>query len=88
MSKLLTVKIVGFNVVGDNACEMIYQFQGSTKRIKRVMSLTEAMKKEYRVGKFLQIPVSDEEIAKIFPRQVQQVEETTIERDEYDQTAA
>ncbi len=66
MSKLLSVQIVGFSVVGENAVEMVYKFQGSTKRIKRIMGLTEAMRKENRVGKYLQIAVSDEEVLRIF----------------------
>lgn len=66
MRQPVSVRIVGFEVVGDNAVELIYQFKGTSKRIQKVMSLDEARKKGNRVGQYIQVFVDDMEYERIY----------------------
>lgn len=66
MSKYISVRIVGFEVVGENAVEMTYAIQGVEKRIKRVTNLDEARRKNMRVGKYLQLIIPDKEYEELF----------------------
>lgn len=68
MKRFVSVKIVGFEQTGENAVELILQFVGSTKRFRRLFSLTDAMNKQYRVGKFIQVFVDPDTIDEALSR--------------------
>lgn len=63
--KHVSVKIVGFEMQGDNGVNLTYRFSNG-KKVQRLTNLEEARKKQNRVGQYIQIPITDADYEAIF----------------------